>query len=68
MANKTYRQREWEPACSGPTELSLFSYVEDYQRAGYETDLRHEHGVVRLYVQAKPKRLRNDGELSKLRQ
>jgi hypothetical protein len=48
--NKPYREMEWMSAASGPTEESLSSWVEDYKRGGYATDLRHEDGIVRLYV------------------
>ena len=52
MANKTYRDAEWKPVVSGPSKLSISSYTDDYARNGYNTDVRFEQGVYRLYVQA----------------
>lgn len=40
----------WEAVVSGPSKLSLESYIQDYQRQGYEVDLRHESDGYRLYV------------------
>jgi hypothetical protein len=56
MKTTAYREMEWKPAASGPNEESLKSWKEDYERGGYATDLRHEEGIVRLYVRMEVER------------
>lgn len=50
MKKTILHDAKFEPIASAPTELALQSYVEEYKRSGYETEFRHEGGVVRLYV------------------
>lgn len=47
---KTYRMTEWKAVVSGPSKLAISSYVEDYERSGYETEIKHESDGFRLYV------------------
>ena len=47
---KPYRENEWKPQVSGPTELSISSYADSLRESGWEVEFRHEGGVVRLYA------------------